>query len=152
MVSFDEFKQFFNKFPDKPNIFYYTQFPKGNKNTIRNYKFRLRKQNNIMATGDATPKKRIIKKSPAQKSANSDTSSFIDDPNELLMSCAKRALNKQDPDVRWGTILVNILKETKQLEAVSNDRDEIQSKLKQYSTEDLTRLRKKLTRNLQIDG
>lgn len=80
------------------------------------------------------------------------TGSFIDDPNELLMSCAKRQLNKEDPDVRWGTILVNILKETKQLEAVNSDRDEIQSKLKQYSTTDLISLRKKLTGNLQIDG
>ncbi|KKM61912.1 hypothetical protein LCGC14_1527060, partial [marine sediment metagenome] len=30
---------------------------------------------------------------------------FIDDPNELLMSNAIRALNKQNPHVSWGTLL-----------------------------------------------
>lgn len=101
------------------------------------------------------PDKTIVEKVPKphdQKPAIFDNSIFIDDPNELLMSCAIRVLNKENPDVRWGTILVNILKETKQLEAINYDRDEIQSKLKQYSTEDLVKLRKKLTGNLQIDG
>lgn len=77
---------------------------------------------------------------------------FIDDPNELLMSCAKRQLNKKNPDVKWATILVNILKETKQLATINKEKSEIQSKLKQYSTEDLTRLRKRLTGNLQEGG
>ena len=77
---------------------------------------------------------------------------FIDDPNELLMSNAIRALNKQNPHVSWGTLLFNILKETKQLETVSKDRSEVQSQLKQYSTTDLIKLRKKLTGNLQDVG
>lgn len=77
---------------------------------------------------------------------------FIDDPNELLMDCAIRELNKQNPEVRWASILINILDKTKQLEAISKDRVEVQSKLKQYSTIDLISLRKKLTGNLQTDG
>ncbi|KKL20335.1 hypothetical protein LCGC14_2456480, partial [marine sediment metagenome] len=72
--------------------------------------------------------------------------------NELLMSNAIRALNKQNPHVSWGTLLFNILKETKQLETVSKDRSEVQSQLKQYSTTDLIKLRKKLTGNLQDVG
>lgn len=108
-------------------------------------------------TSDPIPKvpeitKSALLKDKGQKSAVFDDSKFIDDPNELLMSDAIRELNKEHPDVRWATILVNILKETKQLEAVNKDREEVQSKLKQYSTEDLVKLRKRLTGNLQIDG
>ena len=87
----------------------------------------------------------------ANSSMNSDEV-FIDDPNELLMSNAIRALNKEDPHVAWGTLLYNILKETKQLQAPSKERSEVQSKLKAYSTTDLISLRKKLTGNLQDAG
>ena len=96
--------------------------------------------------------KKKIKKAHDQNSANFDTSNIIDDPNELLMSNAVRALNKQDPDVKWGNLLYNILKETKQLEAPNKEKVEVQSKLKQYSTTDLISLRKKLTGNLLEDG
>ena len=37
--------------------------------------------------------------------------SFIDDPDELLLSTAIRELNKPNPDPRWATILINCKKE-----------------------------------------
>lgn len=104
-----------------------SKVPKNNKSTVKNKK------------APSTPHR-------------TDDNKIIEDPNELLMSVAVRELNKQEPNVRWATILVNILKETKQLEAISIAKSEVQSKLKQYSTEDLIRLRKKLTGSLQTDG
>ena len=56
-----------------------------------------------------TQKKKIIKK--VQNSANFDTSIFIDDPDELLMSVAVRELNKSNPDPRWANVLITTRKE-----------------------------------------
>jgi hypothetical protein len=67
---------------------------------------------------------------------------FIDDPNELLMSVAMRELNKSNPEVRWASILLQMLDKTKQLETKS--KSEVKSKLKQYSSSELIELRKRL--------
>ena len=37
--------------------------------------------------------------------------SYIDDPDELLLSVAIRELNKKNPDPRWASILINCKKE-----------------------------------------
>jgi len=66
MVNFDEFKTFYNKFPERPNSFYYKQFSEGNKSTIRNYKYRCRLAKNTVATHDATSNKRITKSNQKQ--------------------------------------------------------------------------------------
>lgn len=97
-------------------------------------------------------KSALLKKKPHSHPESPTNDTFIDNPNELLMSNAIRALNKQEPDVKWGNLLYNILKETKQLQAPSKERSEVKSQLKQYSTTDLISLRKKLTGNLQEGG
>ena len=62
-------------------------------------------------------KKSKIKNKPnsTQKQSISDppqeTTGFIDDPNELLMSVAVRELNKPNPDPRWANILISCKKE-----------------------------------------
>jgi len=76
------------------------------------------------------------------KPSNVVNTDLIDDPNELLMSCAMRELNKSNPEVRWANILLQLLDKTKQLEAKS--KSDVQSQLKQYSTSELIELRKKL--------
>ena len=87
-----------------------------------------------------TPKKTItLAKGKPSNVVNTD---LIDDPNELLMSCAMRELNKSNPEVRWANILLQLLDKTKQLEAKS--KSDVQSQLKQYSTSELIELRKKL--------
>ncbi len=135
MVSFDEFKQFYDKFPGKPNNFYYTQFPKGNKNTIRNYKYRIRKNNNINATGDATPVKKV--KPHGQKPAIFDSNKFIDDPDELLMSVSTRELNKPNPDPRWASILISVRKENI---GKSKKEGKIRSRFKSMNIKDIAKI------------
>jgi len=56
--------------------------------------------------------KPLEKKLPTstQKHPPQETS-FIDDPNELLLSVAIRELNKPNPDPRWASILINCKKE-----------------------------------------
>jgi hypothetical protein len=91
-------------------------------------------------------KEKIIEKSrsfnPPQNNDN-----IIDDPNELLMSCAMRELNKSTPDVRWGNILLTLLDKTKQLETKSKKEVMIRRKLVKYSSNQLIELRKKLIKS-----
>lgn len=60
---------------------------------------------------DQTPKQKIIKKGHDQSSARIVSSQYIDDPDELLMSVAIRELNREHPDPRWASILINCKKE-----------------------------------------
>ncbi|KKN03522.1 hypothetical protein LCGC14_1106890 [marine sediment metagenome] len=76
-----------------------------------------------------------------------DDSTFIDDPNELLMSCAMRELNKPNPKVQWGNILLTLLDKTKQLEAKSKKEVMIRRKLVPYSSNQLIELRKRLIKS-----
>ena len=97
---------------------------------------------NTPTSVDATkPKKKTITLGQG-KPSNVVNTDLIDDPNELLMSCAMRELNKSNPEVRWANILLQLLDKTKQLEAKS--KSDVQSQLKQYSTSELIELRKKL--------
>lgn len=50
------------------------------------------------------------------KGETASPTQIIDNPNELLITTAIRELNKSSPDVRWATILLNILDKSKQLE------------------------------------
>lgn len=94
-----------SKEPTLTNKQLYNLFPKGNKTSIRVYIADFKKQNNVVIT----PKK--IPKSTHKPSPPLETTTFIDDPNELLMSVAVRELNKPDPDPRWASILINCKKE-----------------------------------------
>jgi len=149
-VNFDEFKQFYKKHPGKSNSFYYRQFPKGNQSTIRNYKYRCKNAKNTVATHDATNNK-ITKSNPKQppqvEGLATPPTDFIDDPNELLMSCATRELNKANPNVRWANILLTLLDKTKQLEAKSKQEVMIRRKLVKYSSNQLIELRKRLIKS-----
>lgn len=66
------------------------------------------------------------------------------------MSCAMRELNKSNPEVRWATILLNVLDKTKQLQTKTSS--DTLSKLKQYSTQEMINLRKKLIGSSQDVG
>ena len=94
--------------------------------------------------------KPTLLKNKDQKPAIFDTPNFITDPNELLMSCAMRELNKSNPEVRWATILLNVLDKTKQLQTKTSS--DTLSKLKQYSTQEMINLRKKLIGSSQDVG
>lgn len=72
---------------------------------------------------------------------------IIDDPNELLMSCAMRELNKSTPNVRWGNILLSLLDKTNQLVSKTKEGVMIRSKLVKYSSNQLIELRKKLIKS-----
>ena len=65
------------------------------------------------------------------------------------MSCAMRELNKPDPKVQWGNILLTLLDKTKQLEAKSKKEVMIRRKLVKYSSNQLIELRKRLIKSSQ---
>ena len=112
MVTFNDFKTFFNKFPNKNNEFYYKQYPEGNKATIRSYKYRCKTTKETTATHVATHNnKRRKSLSIPPKNTAQEVLRFIDNPDELLLSTAIRELNKPNPDPRWATILINCKKE-----------------------------------------
>ena len=136
MVNFDDFKTFYNKFPDKPNSFYYKQFPRGNKSTIRSYKFRLRKIIKANATVDATKKKQRKKEISINPPKTTKTP-FIDDPDELLMSVSTRELNRPNPDPRWASILISVRKENI---GKSKKEGDIQSKFKSMDIKELVKI------------
>lgn len=68
-----------------------------------------------------------------------ETTPFVDDPNELLMSVAIRELNKPDPDPRWANILIACKKENITI------RNEMLDQFKQLPTRALVSL---LNKNL----
>jgi hypothetical protein len=64
-------------------------------------------------------------------------SDFIDDPDELLFSVCMRKLNMEDPDVRWGTLLVKVR------EIINKSKLQRQSALLNKPTDKLLRMIKK---------
>ena len=62
---------------------------------------------------------------------------FIDDPDELLMSVAKRMLNKPDPDPRWANILLSCRKEN------ITSTNEVMEELQKASTSSLVNILKR---------
>lgn len=89
------------------------------------------------------PKSKILKKTNLANPPQEED--FIDDPNELLLSCAMRELNKPTPEVRWANILLTLLDKTGRLETTTKEEVMVRSKLVKYSTNQLVELRKKLT-------
>lgn len=61
------------------------------------------------------PKQNILDKSINHQTNNSSQppyeNTFIDDPDELLMSVSIRELNRPNPDPRWASILITTRKE-----------------------------------------
>lgn len=138
MVTYDEFKQFYKKFPKRDNKFYYQQFPEGNKNTIRNYKYRCGIIEKTTATHDATNNKKITKSN--QKTPNQppkQEKNIIDDPDELLYSVAMRELNKTNPNHQWARILIEVRKEN-----ISQSKKEgkIRSKFKSMNIKEVAKI------------
>jgi len=96
------------KEPTLTNKQLYNLYPKGNRTSIRVYANEVRNKTN----SGITPKNNhnsTLK--PSKPSPPQETTSFIDDPNELLMSVAVRELNKPSPDPRWANILISCKKE-----------------------------------------
>ena len=104
-----------------------------------NKQFRFKSQ---LSASQSSPKPKIPK---SNKNNFSQPPQIIDDPNELLMSCAMRELNKQDPDVHWGRILLTLLEKTGRLETKTEQEVMIRRKLVKFSSNQLIELRKKLT-------
>ena len=162
-MDFDQFLSFYKKHPKLENKDFYAEFPSVPKGTIRYWKMKATKvinnsPNNVDNTKIKGKEKDLMPLIPP-KTANPPSQPIIDDPNELVMDISMKVLQRQRyelmkhgkiPDSRWGTILINILKETKTLEAKS-DSDTI-SQLKQHSTQEILDLRKKLIGNLQDVG
>ena len=103
--------------------------------------------NEVRPNNDQTPKttKQKIPKSTNKNPPQGIEETFIDDPNELLMSCTMRELNKPDPDVQWGRILLTLLDKTGRLETKTAQEVMVRSKLVKYSSNQLIELRKRLT-------
>ena len=73
-MSYDEFKEFYDKHPDLDNTEYYAEFPETNKSTIRSWKSRL-----------ATPPEPTPPPVPVQAPAKKPDDSFKKDYAKLLM-------------------------------------------------------------------
>ena len=144
--EYETFLKVYRDHQDKDNTFFYEHFPNADKSTIRSYKSRAKKNkvSKIVSPKVSKLPKSTNKKDPPQGIEEAD---LIDDPNELLMSCAMRELNKSTPDVRWGSILLTLLDKTGRLETKTKDEVMIRSKLVKYSSNQLIELRKRLTSN-----
>jgi hypothetical protein len=84
-----------------------------------------------------TQKEKIIKLSQSSFIPPEENMAFIDDPDELLMSVAIRELNKQNPDPRWASILINCKKEN------ITTKTEVIEQLQKLPTKNLTEMLKK---------
>jgi hypothetical protein len=125
------------KEPTLTNKQLYNLNPKGNRTSIRVYANEVRNKTN----SGITPKNNhnsTLK--PSKPSPPQETATFIDDPNELLMSVAVRELNKPDPDPRWANILISCKKENITI------KNEMLDQFKQLPTKALVSL---LNKNLQ---
>ena len=89
-------------------------------------------------------KKRDTSKNSIPPVAPSNPHAFIDDPDELLMSVAKRMLNMPNPDPRWATILINCLKENIQ------DKNEVSEQLRNVPTQSLVNILKKNSQDVPL--
>lgn len=85
---------------------------------------------------DMSTKNKIIKKKKSIPPLKTNTT-FIDDPDELLLSVSMRELNKPDPDPRWGNLLIAVRKE--QL-GTSKKEGNIRSQFKSMNIEDIARI------------
>ena len=81
----------------------------------------------------------VDKKSTPAKGSISPTT-FIDDPDELLLSVAIRELNRPNPDSRWATILINCKREK------ITTKSEVLDQFKQLPTQALVNLLSKSLR------
>lgn len=82
-------------------------------------------------------KKNIKQKSIPPQNTTQQAPQFIDDSDELLLSVAKRELNKPNPDPRWANILISCKKEK------ITSKNEVIDQFKQASTKALIGLLKK---------
>ena len=106
--EYETFLKVYRDHQDKDNTFFYEHFPNADKSTIRSYKSRAKKNK---VSKIVSPKVSKLPKSTNKKDPPQEKISFIDDPNELLLSVAIRELNKPNPDPRWASILINCKKE-----------------------------------------
>lgn len=140
-MNYDEFKRFYRKFPERSNSFYYTQFPNSNKSTIRSYKFRVRKDVNNHATVDATKKQKITKSTQKQpitppEGLATPPINEVGDPVGFVTSIITEELLKTR-DVRWATLFVSILRESKKLDYSTQQEVEWSNQAKSLSIEEL---------------
>ena len=118
------------------NSHYYKEFPSTPKGTVRYWKMKATK----MVNSPPTP----VDHNKTSSAIIPHETQFIDDPNELLMSCSMRELNKPSPDVQWARILMTILEKTNRLETKTEQEVMVRKKLVKFSSNRLIELRKKL--------
>ena len=120
MVTFDEFKKFYYKFPRRDNKFYYQQFPEGNQSTIRNYKYRCGLAEKTTATRDATLNKSLKQKSiPPQNTPSTEDISRILASIENPVAYTTAHIFKQmveSKEYRWAQLFVSVLEKTNKLD------------------------------------
>jgi len=83
------------------------------------------------------PGKQSIKNKTKSIPPQNTPLSFIDDPDELLLSVSMRELNKPDPDPRWANTLIAVRKEKIGL---SKKEGNIQSKFKSMNIKDIVQI------------
>lgn len=108
--------------------------------------YRVKKESPQIPTTTKKSKTKSTQK-PSISDPPRDEMRFVDDPNELLMSCSMRELNKPDPDVQWGRILLTLLEKTGRLETKTAKEVMVRRKLVKYSSNQLIELRKKLIKS-----
>ena len=91
------------------------------------------KDGDLEALNSGDSRNKIIKKSKPLGVSDPPTT-FIDDPDELLLSVSMRELNKPDPDPRWGNLLIAVRKENI---GISKKEGKIRSKFKSMNIKDI---------------
>ena len=157
MVFYDEFKQFYDKFPRRDNTFYYQQFPEGNQSTIRNYKYRCgiaeKTTTPYVATNNKTSK--LKKKSHGHeippeandKQDSIDDSWFEMEDPELARHTYRRIILSNESTNREvleaSSKLVDLKYKSGTLDTKTQTEKEVRDKLARQSTSSLIGLLKK---------
>lgn len=130
-LEFSKFLEFYGEHQDKDNKFFYEHYPKADKNIIRSYKSRAKKK---IVSKNVSPKVSKKKISIPPQDTTREAPTYIDDPDELLLSVAVRELNRPNPDPRWANVLITTRKENI---GISKKEGNIRSKFKSMNIKDI---------------
>ena len=114
------------------------QFPNEKYNSIKTYRLQAKKD-----ISKGIPKKRKKKSIPPQNTPLT----FIDDPDELLLSVSMRMLNKPEPDPRWANVLITTRRENI---GKSKKEGNIQSKFKSMSISEVSKILARKQENISL--
>ena len=127
-------KGYIEKHPNASNNDLKDEFPDDNWNSVRPYANEFRKAGIKTVSSDISPKQKITK---SNNKPPTNPPSFIDDPDELLMSVAVRELNKSNPDPRWANVLITTRKANI---GQSTKEGKIRSRFKSMNIKDIAKI------------